>query len=59
MRAVLLLLALALGGCAFNARLDDGKCREMGAAPGTDRYDNCRMTLQEKRNGVVTVRVER
>jgi hypothetical protein len=31
----------------------------MGAAPGTARYDNCRMTLQEKRNGVVTVRVER
>jgi hypothetical protein len=26
---------------------------------GTDRYDNCRMTLKENRNGVVTVRVER
>jgi hypothetical protein len=29
----------------------------MGAQRGTDRYDNCRMTLKENRNGVVTVRV--
>ena len=27
------------------------------AQRGTDRYDNCRMTLKEKRNGVITVRV--
>jgi hypothetical protein len=29
----------------------------MGAQRGTDRYDKCRMTLKENRNGVVTVRV--
>ena len=61
MRVLLLLLtALGLAGCAdtFAAR-DDAKCRAMGAQRGTDRYDDCRLALKEKRNGVVTLRVER
>ena len=57
-RVLLLLTALGLAGCADTfARRDDAKCRAMGAQRGTDRYDNCRMTLKENRNGVVTVRV--
>jgi hypothetical protein len=58
MRVLLLLTALGLAGCAdtFAAR-DDATCRAMGAQRGTDRYDDCRMALKEKRNGVVTVRV--
>jgi hypothetical protein len=60
MRILLLLTALGLAGCADTfARRDDAKCRAMGAQRGTDRYDNCRMTLKENRNGVVTVRIER
>ena len=55
---LLLLTALGLAGCVDTfARRDDANCRAMGAQRGTDRYDNCRMTLKENRNGVVTVRV--
>jgi hypothetical protein len=59
MRVLLLLLtALGLAGCGDTfARRDDAKCRAMSAQRGTDRYDKCRMTLKENRNGVVTVRV--
>ena len=57
MRLLLLLAALGLAGCDTFAPRDDEKCRAMGAQRGTDRYDNCRTTLKEKRNGVITVRV--
>ena len=58
MRVLLLCVALGLAGCVDTfARRDDAKCRAMGAQRGTDRYDKCRMTLKENRNGVVTVRV--
>ena len=57
MRVLLLLTALGLAGCDTFAPRDDAKCRAMGAQRGTDRYDNCRTTLKEKRNGVTTVRV--
>jgi len=60
MRVLLLLTALSLAGCADTfATRDDAKCRDKGAQSGTDRYDNCRMTLKENRNGVITLRVER
>jgi len=51
MRVLLMLTALGLAACADTfARRDDAKCRAMGAQRGTDRYDNCRMTLKENRN---------
>ena len=57
MRVLLLLTALGLAGCDTFATRDDAKCRALGAQRGTDRYDNCRMTLKENRKGVITVRV--
>jgi hypothetical protein len=57
MRVLLLLTALGLAGCDTFATRDDATCRATGAQRATDRYDHCRMTLKEKRNGVVTVRV--
>src|SRR5262249_52842526 len=47
-KVLLLLTALGLAGCVDTfARRDDAKCRAMGAQRGTDRYDNCRVTLKE------------
>jgi hypothetical protein len=44
-KITVLLLALALGGCAASRAItqdDDAVCKSMGAHPGTDVYVQCR-----------------
>jgi hypothetical protein len=53
MRYALLLLTLALGGCAQIAQMradrDDARCRSYGATPGTETYVRCRVAIDGDR----------
>jgi hypothetical protein len=58
MRRILLVSAIAmlLSGCVTaeerNAQIaasDDGQCQSYGAAPGSQEYYQCRMTLNQQR----------
>jgi hypothetical protein len=64
MRACLLLIALALTGCADDPSpptpevhrhriSDDERCQNFGATPGTDAYVHCRTTLYAQRKAAV------
>jgi hypothetical protein len=49
----ILLLALALGGCAASRTItqdDDAVCKSMGAHPGTEVYVQCRLAQQARRD---------
>jgi hypothetical protein len=52
-KITVLLLALALGGCAASRAItqdDDAVCKSMDAHPGTDVYVQCRLAQQARRD---------
>jgi hypothetical protein len=54
LKACALLLLCLLPGCAAQiAERDDARCRSYGAAPGTDRYYQCRMQQDARRDAAI------